>query len=109
MPSIDGDVWLTQAIFSPDNDGYQDVLQISYRFETPDNLMDVVVYDTYGRQIKELKDNFYGGSSGEIIWDGISNDDSKAPIGSYIIVVTVFDLNGNIETYKLVGVLATKF
>lgn len=96
-------------IFSPDNDGYQDFLELQYSFENPDNLLDIVIYNSNGIQIKELKDNYYPGTTGTIIWDGITDDNVKAPIGSYIILINVFDLEGNLSTYKFVAVLATQF
>ena len=103
-----GKVALTQAIFSPNNDGYQDVLVLSYELETVDALMDVVVYNAVGQQVRELTDNFYAGKSGVIVWDGINDNGEKANVGSYIIAVQIFDLAGNVKQYKLVGVLATK-
>ncbi|MFD1551244.1 hypothetical protein DNU06_13010 [Putridiphycobacter roseus] len=103
-----GQVTLTQAIFSPNNDGYQDFLEISYEITQVDALMDVVIYNSVGQQIKELKDNFYAGKSGVIIWDGIDDNGQKANVGSYIVAVRIFDLAGNVKQYKLVGVLATQ-
>ncbi len=102
----EGKVILNNGIFSPDNDGYQDVLAISYTFDTGDNIMDIKIYDSKGFKVRELKDNFYPGITGTVVWDGITDNNEKAAIGAYIIHVTVFDLEGNHEHYKLVGVLA---
>jgi hypothetical protein len=41
------------------------------------------------------------------IWDGIMDDNSKAPVGIYVFYIEVFDLDGNVKKYKKVGVLAT--
>jgi hypothetical protein len=107
-PVFDLEVQLSQAIFSPDNDGYQDVLELTYQFDNPDNVMDVTVYNAYGQPVRELKDNYYPGQKGVIVWDGLTDQGNKANIGTYIIGVTVFDLEGNVKRYKLVGVLATR-
>jgi len=48
------------------------------------------------------------GVEGAVNWDGIQDDNSKAPIGIYIFYVQVYDLNGNVKKYKKTGVLATK-
>lgn len=107
-PSFEQEVQLTKAIFSPDNDGYQDVLEITYQFDNPDNVLDIVVYNAYGQPIREIKDNYYPGQKGVLVWDGLTDEGTKANVGTYIIAVTVFDLDGNLKRYKLVGVLATK-
>ena len=106
--SPESEVQLSKAIFSPDNDGYQDVLEIEYQFDTPDNVMDIVVYNSDGQPIRILKDNFFPGQKGSVIWDGTTDEGTKAYVGAYIVGVTVFNLDGDIKQYKLVGVLATK-
>ncbi len=104
----EGNISLNTKIFSPDNDGYQDVIILNYAFTSPDNVMDVEVYDSEGRLIKKLKDNYYPGVSGFITWDGVNDNDTKALTGTYIMLITVFDLDGNKTIYKEVVVLASK-
>ncbi len=106
--SVDGEIALDSKIFSPDNDGYQDVVIINYQFTNPDNVMDVMVYNSTGQLVRELKDNYYPGTTGMITWDGITDDDTKAQTGTYVLLITVFDLDGNRKVYKEVVVLATK-
>ena len=107
-PNAVGDITIETAIFSPDNDGYQDVLLINYQFTNPDNVLDVTIYDSQGRLIRELKDNFFPGTSGLISWDGINDNGTKTHVGSYIILFNIFDLEGNTTQYKKVVVLATR-
>jgi hypothetical protein len=105
---IEGTITLETKIFSPDNDGYQDVCLVNYNFTNPDNVMDVVVYDSEGRPIRTLKDNFYPGVNGFFTWDGLRDDGTKAQIGTYILLITVFDLDGNFSNYKEIVVVAGK-
>ena len=95
-------------IFSPDNDGYQDVLNIMYTFDEPGYMMTVKIFNACGYPVRKLVNNQYLGTSGMVSWDGIQDDHSKAPVGIYVFYVEVFDLNGNVKKYKKVGVLATK-
>jgi hypothetical protein len=106
--SISGDVSLNTKIFSPDNDGYQDVVIINYEFTNPDNVMDVDIFDSKGRMIRKLKDGYYPGIKGFVTWDGINDDGTKTQTGTYIMLITVFDLKGNKTNYKKVVVLASK-
>lgn len=107
-PNAVGDITIETPIFSPDNDGYQDLLLINYQFTNPDNVMDITIHDSQGRLIKELKDNFYPGKNGLISWDGINDNDTKANVGSYIVLINIFDLDGNTTQYKKAIVLATR-
>lgn len=106
--NINGVISLNTQIFSPDNDGYQDVLTLNYEFTNPDNVLDVHIYDSEGRLIRTLKDNYYPGMSGMFSWDGLNDEGSKALTGTYVILITVFDLEGNRTIFKEVVVLANK-
>ena len=38
-PEARGKITIDPAIFSPDNDGYQDMLTIAYQFDEPDGIL----------------------------------------------------------------------
>ena len=95
-------------IFSPDNDGHNDVVNVHYHFENPGNVANVIVYDSKGRLVRNLVNNVLIGNDGSFVWDGVTNDYDKARIGMYIFYVEVFDLNGNTKSYKKTCVLASK-
>lgn len=101
-----GEMSIEPAIFSPDNDGYQDVLTIAYRFDQAGFVGTMRVHDLAGREVRRLMDNQLLGTDGAISWDGISADASKARMGPYIVVFEVFDLDGNTELYKKTVTLA---
>ncbi|NVO18696.1 MAG: lamin tail domain-containing protein [Bacteroidetes bacterium] len=104
--TVDGnEIQVGPEIFSPDNDGNEDVLNISYSFSTPGYNARVTIYDASGHLIRNLITNELCGTSGSWSWDGINNRREKAPIGRYIILVEVFDLQGNVKKYKRTAVL----
>lgn len=102
------EIIIEPEIFSPDNDGYDDVLNIKYKFDSPGYMMSVTVFNAEGYQVRELTNNEYLGIDGTVSWDGIQDDNSKAPIGIYVFYISVFDIEGNVKKYKKTGVLATK-
>ena len=104
----DNKVVIEPEIFSPNNDGVDDVISIKYNFDTPGYVMTVTIFDASGNQIKKLINNEYLGTTGSVSWNGIQDDNSKAPIGIYVFYITVFDVNGNVKKYKKVGVLAAE-
>lgn len=105
FPEITGEVTLDPQLFSPDNDGYNDVLTISLSFMSTDNMVDIRIYDNRGRLTRELKDNFFVGNNALITWDGSTDEGDKAQIGTYVILVEVVDETGKQTQYKLVCVV----
>ncbi len=104
----DDPITVSPEIFSPDNDGSDDVLNIHYNYEEPGRNASITIYDARGRKIRQLTDHELLGTSGQFSWDGLDDQRQKALIGIYIIYVEVFDLNGNVHHYKKTAVLATR-
>ncbi|MBT6515838.1 MAG: hypothetical protein HOK65_13845 [Crocinitomicaceae bacterium] len=96
-------------IFSPDNDGHEDVIHISYSMDSPGYVGNVSIYDTKGRLIKSLVQNELLGITGVFTWDGITNDRLKARIGTYIAYFEVFTIEGLVTGVKKPFALAGQF
>lgn len=103
-----GELVIDRAIFSPDNDGFEDVLTMAYRFDQAGFTGNITIYDQSGREAKKLMQSELLGTTGSISWDGILDTNEKARMGPYIVVFEVFDLAGNVETYRKTVVLAHK-
>lgn len=86
--------------FSPDDDGFKDFTTISYQFDEPENTANITIYDERGREVKNLVRNELLGSEGVYKWDGVTDTGEKAPIGIYIIYAEIFNLNGNVQSFK---------
>ncbi len=102
------EVTVSPEVFSPDNDGYNDVLSINYSFDTPGMVGDVNIYDSRGRLTKTLVRNELLASSGTFFWDGITDEKEKAHIGIYIVWFEAFDTKGKVKKYKKTCVVAGK-
>lgn len=105
---VDKRIELSPEIFSPDNDGRDDVLKINYELDQAGWVMSIKIYDARGRLVRKLIENELLATEGFFAWDGINEENSKAPIGIYIIYIELFDLQGNVETFKKTCVLAAK-
>jgi len=101
-------VSIPNPLFSPDNDGYNDVLNISYKLDEPGKAANVYIYDSKGRQVRYLIRNEQLAQDGTLSWNGINDDNEKAPIGIYIVYVELFNLSGKVNKYKLSCTLAGK-
>jgi hypothetical protein len=90
-----GTLTLSSNSFSPDGDGFEDVLLLTYEISSPDLLGDLVIYDDKGRMIKTLFRNHLLGGTGIVKWEGTKEDGTKASIGPYIIMFDVFDVDSS--------------
>lgn len=99
---------LMQKIFSPDNDGFEDIATIQYKMDAPGYMAQVRIYDMEGREIRYLVKNVLLGRNGSWNWDGLDEKGQKLPIGHYVIVTDVFDLNGKRKMEKFLIVLARR-
>lgn len=109
LEDITDDVKIEPEVFSPDNDGFEDVTNISFIFNEPGYVANIKIYDSKGRLIKYLANNKLLGIDGIISWDGLDDKDQKAPVGIYIVYIEIFDLDGNVKQYKKSLVVAAKY
>ncbi|MBU1721123.1 MAG: lamin tail domain-containing protein, partial [Bacteroidetes bacterium] len=107
--SADGEISIEPEIFSPDNDGYQDVLNIYYKFGSPGCVANVSVYSPSGRRVRQLVVNELLGAEGVITWDGVNDDNEKSRIGIYVIYFEVFGVSGSVQHYKRACTIGAKF
>ena len=100
-PAIsNGEVTFNDDIFSPDNDGYQDILQITFNLTSPGLLGKAQIYDDRGRLVRTIFSNELLGTSGTFSWDGTTDQQVKASIGVYALVFEVFSTDGGVFFVK---------
>lgn len=104
-----GKFFLTSDTFSPDNDGFEDVLRINYRMNSPGMVASVTIFDDRGRHIRSLVQSELLGIDGSLSWDGLTDGQQKAGIGTYVLIFEAFNaLNGDIFAQQKAFVLAGK-
>jgi hypothetical protein len=87
-------------VFSPNGDGYNDLLIIRFILDKPGYIANVRIFDVVGRQVKFLARNESLGQEGSWSWNGDSDSGQKLKLGVYIILVELFDRDGNTKTFK---------
>lgn len=85
---------------SPDEDGFEDVLVINYKFDEPGYTANIQIFDAQGRLVKSLNNNELLGFEGSLKWDGSTNDKAKARIGIYVFYAEVFRPDGSVAEQK---------
>jgi hypothetical protein len=102
------EVSLSPEVFSPDNDGMDDVLGINYRFDNPSLVGDVMIFDAAGRKIRHLLRQQVLATEGSIIWDGADDRGRRALTGVYIVFFQAYHTSGVQKVFKIPCVLAGK-
>jgi len=100
---------IEESKFSPDGDGFQDILLLPYQTNAPGYLANISIFDINGRPVKRLARNESLSAEGILKWDGTTDELLKARIGVYVVWVELFEPQGNKSQQKLTCVLAGKF
>lgn len=91
---------LQKDVFSPDQDGFEDILMVNYAFSESGLLVKARIFDDFGREVKTLFSNELMGTTGFFTWDGVNTEQAKAPIGIYVLVIEVFSVDGAVILAK---------
>lgn len=105
---INHEIQVSPETFSPDNDGYQDIINISYKLKEPGYTASMSIYNSSGSFIKEIVNHELLGTEGNYTWDGFNERGELCPIGIYILYVEMFNINGNKIKEKKAFVLSQK-
>lgn len=105
----DGEVWVDPEVFSPDNDGFNDLLNIHYRFNESGLAANVTIYDSSGRLLRNLVRNEIIGTEGTFSWDGTGETGERARVGIHVVYFEVFSSEGSVKGYKRSCVVASRF
>lgn len=96
------------AVFSPDADAFNDLLQIHYRISQLTNFTSLNIYNLQGTLVKTLANAYWGANQGLWIWDGLNNDGNAVPEGFYLVKLDVFTPDGRIDTIRKTVVLTNR-
>ena len=93
-------------VFSPNNDGNADVVNILCRFDRPGYVATLSIYDAAGRQVRQLANNVLMGTEGAYSWDGRNEGGSLCQPGIYLVLMEAFHPGGGKKSYRKVCVLS---
>lgn len=102
----DGVLSLYNSVFSPDDDGHDDVLLMRITPGTAGAVLNLVVFDARGRLIRHLARNELPGNESDYQWDGVTEDGVLAGLGIYVLWAELFTPQGQVRRYIKSCVLA---
>ncbi|MGC4035285.1 MAG: lamin tail domain-containing protein [Chitinophagaceae bacterium] len=106
--TTDATIEVSPKIFSPDNDGHDDITTIRYKLSDAGYVANITIFDAAGRPVRVLVNNGTMASTGYWNWDGLNDKGQKLPIGTYIIYTEIFNLQGKKKHFKNAVVLARR-
>lgn len=104
----DGVLSLYNTVFSPDADGWEDVLLLRVSPHIAGAVLNLVVFDARGRRIRRLARNELLANENDYKWDGVTEDGTLAAMGIYILWAEIFNPQGQVKRYIKSCVLAKK-
>ncbi|HVG13006.1 MAG TPA: lamin tail domain-containing protein [Flavisolibacter sp.] len=103
-----GKLQVSPPIFSPDNDGHDDIASIHYQLAESGYVANVFILDAGGRSVRHLVKSALLALEGSWNWDGLGEKREQLPTGPYIVFTQLFNLDGRKKEYKSLVVLARK-
>jgi hypothetical protein len=105
---VNAAIQVMPKVFSPDNDGHDDITTIAYQVTEPGYVANVSIFDANGRMVRYLAKNALLGLKGSWNWDGLNESGQRLSIGTYIVFTEIFNLHGKKQQFKNTVVLARK-
>ena len=101
---------LKSQTFSPDHDGFEDLLEINYSIQEGEEFMTTTeIYNDKGVRVRSLHKNYRLPQNGKLVWDGLMDNNQLAKVGIYILIIELYNKNGRQKTIKKSFVLAARF
>ncbi|MGC9354903.1 MAG: lamin tail domain-containing protein [Mariniphaga sp.] len=86
--------------FSPNHDGYNDNFIIRYEIPKPGYVANITIFDAAGRFVQHLAKNEILGTSGKFVWNGEDETGSRQALGVYVVMVEIFNADGEVHRFK---------
>lgn len=99
---------LTSRTFSPDNDGFEDELEITYTLPQSGFMANIDIYNANGYLVKKMHRSQSLATQGHIRWNGLSDTNQQLPVGLYVTVIEIYHPTGATKIYRLSFVLAAR-
>ena len=97
---LDDMFYIENALFSPDGDGYNDLLDITYNLQRCDLAANISIFDAHGRELRQLERGILLGCQGVLTWDGLDDNGHQCPRGNYIFTIEAYNESGAKQSWR---------
>lgn len=99
--NLSANVQIDPPIFVPGQSGLAAAFTtIHYNFPTPGNVANVIIYNVQGRKVRMLAQNELLGTQGSFSWNGTDDAGKEVIMGNYLIMMELYNLNGQVNRIK---------
>jgi hypothetical protein len=88
---------IENQVFTPDGDGFQDFMRLHLDCAATGGVATIKIFDAAGRLMRTLLNQETVAPGMFLAWDGTTDNGSKARIGPYLLMIELFDLQGNVK------------
>ncbi len=93
-PASEHKLDLVYTVFSPNNDGYRDKLDVGYAFDKTNYVVSISVYNKEGYEVKKLSEAQLVSRTGMLVWDGTDAYGKVLKRDAYVLVLEYFHPDG---------------
>ena len=104
----DQEILIAPLVFSPDNDGMDDYVTISFNLHEPGYMVTIVILSSRGNRVRTLTSNLSVGTESLFIWDGCDGAGHLSAIGMYLFCIDLYHPQGNVKSYRKAITLARR-
>jgi hypothetical protein len=105
---VSNEIIVKPEIFSPNNDGLDDVVNIILNPEITNCNCTISIFNSSGLCVRHLISSTYLSSSATLTWDGLDDDHMLQQQGIYIVHVVLTSSSGAIKDFKKACVLGMR-
>ncbi|MFM7671434.1 MAG: lamin tail domain-containing protein [Bacteroidota bacterium] len=99
-------IFLSSILLSPKRDGRDDIIQIGYQHEKGGNRVRIRIFHSSGTHVRELANQTMVGTTALFSWDGSDEQGHALPVGQYILLIEITDIDGRMQrTKKVVAIV----
>jgi hypothetical protein len=104
-----GTIFVAPTLFSPDNDGFDDMAGVQYQVSEPGYVANITVFDAAGMLVRHLAQSATLGRQGVFRWDGLDDHQRKLPVGVYLVFTELFNGQGKTKKFRNAVTLVRRF
>lgn len=94
-------------VFTPDNDGRDDVSFICYKTDAVGFTANVIIFNAVGVQVAQLASNQILGTEGYLVWDGKTDRGINVNPGIYVLYVELINADSGVKKIEKMPIVVS--
>lgn len=111
MPTttLEGEKWFSPdpEVFSPDNDGIDDVTFIRYKTDAVGYTANVMIFNAVGVKVAQIANSHILGTDGYLVWDGKTDRGINVNPGIYVLYVELVNAGSGVKKVEKMPIVVS--